>query len=810
MIGPGMGFCFTQRLSHSIFAAIVLLEMTSSGSIRNATGQETATPVVEPESPAETKPSDDAIKEGHSVHGEVFNEGPRQAAWLMNGCGVVKFPVTTSNAEARNFIEQGVAQLHGFWYFESERSFRQAAMLDPDCATAYWGMAMSNRSNDKRAKGFIAEAVKRKDKVEKREQMLIETFDRFINAKADNDEQKKERADKYVGDLEEILIAFPDDIETKAFLCEYFWSGKRDGLHMASHLSIDAMIQQVLDIEPLHPVHHYRIHLWDSKKPELALKSAAIAGLAAPSIAHMWHMPGHIYSKLHRYHDAVYQQEASARVDHFHMMRDRVLPDQIHNFAHNNEWCIRNMISIGRAHNAEALARNMLSLPRHPKYNSLEKSGSFKYGRDRLINVLRSFEMYETLAALNGTTWLEDTGDADADLSRDRAVGSALTATGDDTSAAVYRDRLQKLLEEEKQKQATAVTQAETKAREAKSDDAAIEKAKKDAESKFKGRIEGFEKATLEIDGRIAAQKGENERALDLFTKASVSSDDLIAAMLRAGRTDDALKKAEENVKSNPGEVRALGSQIEAMYAAGRKDDAKSVFEQLRKVSSTVDLDVAPIMRLAPMAAEFGYPADWRLPHDVPADIGTRPNLDSLGPFRWSPRDAPEWALPDSDGKPRSLSDYQGSPVIVVFYLGYGCLHCAEQLQAIAKKSGDIRAAGFEVIAISTDEQINLKRACESLENEFPFPLVADPEMKIFREYRCYDDFEKAALHGTFVIDAHGKIRWQDISYEPFMDTDFLIKEGRRLISFDSLNPATHAVNATIADDLITVFTSVH
>ncbi len=810
MIGPGMGFCFTQRLSHSIFAAIVLLEMTSSGSIRNATGQETATPVVEPESPAETKPSDDAIKEGHSVHGEVFNEGPRQAAWLMNGCGVVKFPVTTSNAEARNFIEQGVAQLHGFWYFESERSFRQAAMLDPDCATAYWGMAMSNRSNDKRAKGFIAEAVKRKDKVEKREQMLIETFDRFINAKADNDEQKKERADKYVGDLEEILIAFPDDIETKAFLCEYFWSGKRDGLQMASHLSIDAMIQQVLDIEPLHPVHHYRIHLWDSKKPELALKSAAIAGLAAPSIAHMWHMPGHIYSKLHRYHDAVYQQEASARVDHFHMMRDRVLPDQIHNFAHNNEWCIRNMISIGRAHNAEALARNMLSLPRHPKYNSLEKSGSFKYGRDRLINVLRSFEMYETLAALNGTTWLEDTGDADADLSRDRAVGSALTATGDDTSAAVYRDRLQKLLEEEKQKQATAVTQAETKAREAKSDDAAIEKAKKDAESKFKGRIEGFEKATLEIDGRIAAQKGENERALDLFTKASVSSDDLIAAMLRAGRTDDALKKAEENVKSNPGEVRALGSQIEAMYAAGRKDDAKSVFEQLRKVSSTVDLDVAPIMRLAPMAAEFGYPADWRLPHDVPADIGTRPNLDSLGPFRWSPRDAPEWALPDSDGKPRSLSDYQGSPVIVVFYLGYGCLHCAEQLQAIAKKSGDIRAAGFEVIAISTDEQINLKRACESLENEFPFPLVADPEMKIFRDYRCYDDFEKAAMHGTFVIDAHGKIRWQDISYEPFMDTDFLIKEGRRLISFDSLNPATHAVNATIADDLITVFTSVH
>ncbi len=795
--------CFAHRL-FCWHLAVALVAINAIGAQRLATAQEAAPPMVDAGKPVETKPdesklSDDALKEGHSVHGEVFNEGPRQSAYLMDGCGVVKFPVTTSNAEARKFIEQGVAQLHGFWYFESERSFRQAAMLDPDCATAYWGMAMSNRSNDKRAKGFIAEAVNRKDKVEKRERMLIEAFDRFINAKTENDDQKQQRADKYVSDLEDILIEFPDDIETKAFLCEYFWSGKRDGLHMASNLSIDAMIQQVLDVEPLHPVHHYRIHLWDSKKPELALKSSALGGLASPSIAHMWHMPGHIYSKLHRYHDAVYQQEASARVDHFHMMHDRVLPDQIHNFAHNNEWCIRNMISIGRAHDAENLARNMLSLPRHPKYNSLAKSGSFKYGRDRLINVLQSFEMYETLAALHGTTWLEDTGDADEDLRRDQAVGSALAAIGDNTNAAVFRDRLQKLLDEEKQKQLTAVAEAESKAREAKSDDKAIETAKKDAENKFKGRIEGLEKATFEIDARIAARQGEHEKALDLFTKASVSSDDMISAMLRAGKTEDALKKTAENVKSNPGEVRALGSQIEAFYAAGKKDESKSAFEQLRKISSTIDLDVAPMMRLAPIAAEFGYAADWRLPQEVPADIGTRPDLDSLGSFRWSPRNAPEWALPDPDGKTRSLSDYHGRPVIFVFYLGYGCLHCAEQLQAIAKKHEAIRAAGFEVVAVSTDQQENLKRACENLETVFPFPLVADPEMTVFREYRCYDDFEKAALHGTFLIDARGDIRWQDISYEPFMDTEFLIREGQRLISFDHLYPATQVLNATTA-----------
>src|SRR5690242_2200721 len=81
---------------------------------------------------------------GHSMNGEAFNEGPRQAAVLMEGTGSVHFPITTKNELAQKFFEQGVGQLHGFWYWEAERSFRQAAALDPDCAIAYWGMGMAN------------------------------------------------------------------------------------------------------------------------------------------------------------------------------------------------------------------------------------------------------------------------------------------------------------------------------------------------------------------------------------------------------------------------------------------------------------------------------------------------------------------------------------------------------------------------------------------------------------------------------------------------------------------------------------------
>ena len=69
---------------------------------------------------------------GHSHHGEVFDEGPRQQAYLMTGMPKIHFPVTTKSTEAQAFFEQGVGQLHGFWYYEAERSFRQAALLDKD------------------------------------------------------------------------------------------------------------------------------------------------------------------------------------------------------------------------------------------------------------------------------------------------------------------------------------------------------------------------------------------------------------------------------------------------------------------------------------------------------------------------------------------------------------------------------------------------------------------------------------------------------------------------------------------------------
>lgn len=64
-----------------------------------------------------------------------------------------------------------------------------------------------------------------------------------------------------------------------------------------------------------------------------------------------------------------------------------------------------------------------------------------------------------------------------------------------------------------------------------------------------------------------------------------------------------------------------------------------------------------------------------------------------------------------------------------------------------------------------------------------PFPLLADPELAAFRAWHCHDDFEAMPLHGTFLVDADGAVRWQDVSFEPFTQIDWLLQEARRLLA---------------------------
>jgi peroxiredoxin/sugar lactone lactonase YvrE len=738
--------------------------------------------------PAEAKPEEKKPEEkatpngplpGHSQHGEVFNEGPRQKAYLMPGMPKIIFPVTTKNPEATAFVLQGIGQVHGFWYYEAERSFRQAAALDKDCAIAYWGMALANMDNSTRAKKFMAECIKRKANAGEHEVLYIDALDAYL--KADNN-KKKERNEAYTKALEKILYKFPNDLEARSLLGLQLWKNRDAGLSIPSFLAVDALHDQVFLKNPLHPAHHYRIHLWDNERAENALASAALCGQSSPGIAHMWHMPGHIYSKVRRYDDACYQQEASARVDHAHMMRDRVLPDQIHNFAHNNEWFIRNLIHTGRMRDAIDLAKNMVSLPRHPKYNTLDK-GSASLGRSRLWDSLTKFELWDELLALTETPYLDLTDKETEQQKRQRLMIMALYRKGEILHADALHAMVQQQYDDLLADQEKAVAAAETKAKDEKKNEADIKKAVEAAKKTFEGKLNPLKKQVEEFQGHQAVANGDFKAGLEFLKKAGNQDAGYLAWLqLKTGNADEAIKAAVAHVGSHKNEVLPLLQLTEIQHAAGKLEDAKKTFAELREISGQIDMTAPAFQRFAPIAKELGQEGDWRIVKAPQPDTGNRPTLDSLGPFRWAPSLANDWHLKDANGKDHSLTDYRGKPVIVLFFLGSGCLHCAEQIKEFGKVNSQFAAAGINIVAISSDDVGGLKTSVENYGEPLPFQLLADAKLDAFHAYRCFDDFENLTLHGTFLIDGQGLVRWQDIGFEPFKDTKFLLGESQRLL----------------------------
>jgi peroxiredoxin len=726
---------------------------------------------------------------GHSMNGEAFDEGPRQAAVLMPGTGDVHFPITTKSELAQKFFDQGVGQLHGFWYFEAERSFRQAAALDPECAITYWGMAMANTNNPQRAAKFIKEATKRKDQASRREQLWIASLADYY---ADSKKDEKVRREAVISALEDLTFEFPDDLEAKAFLVLEIWEGKSHGIPFSSRRALDALAQEVLAVNPMHPgINHYRIHLWNGANGDKrALDSAALCGQSAPGIAHMWHMSGHTFSNLKRYADAAWQQEASARVDHAYMIARQVLPDQIHNFAHNNDWLVKDLEYIGRVHDAVDLAKNMVELPRLGS-----KSGkSFKMGRERLQETLLRFELWDELAALDGTMYLAAENGAEMEPASLAALGAAFFRTGDRTRGEARVADLEAIVKKRRTARAAAGMAAERKAESEKKNKDEIAKAKATATRQATFPVKEAEAALAELGVYQALAAGNLEDAATAQVNATgLSSERRARLSLELGDEAEAERHARDVAKTNDGQAPALATCAEVLWRIGKKDDALATFKKLRELSAQLDLDVPLFARLTPLAQALQLPADWRVPLQFSSDSGTRPSLASLGPFRWHPSPAPAWRLPDKDAQPLALADFTGQPVLVVFYLGSGCASCIEQLNVFAPMAQQFKDAGISIVAIGTEAPGDLAKTFAKAKAPagFPFPILADPEFRAFQAYGAFDDFEHFPLHGAFLIDGAGLVRWQDIGYEPFRDAQWLLGESKRLLSLPASTPAT-------------------
>ena len=146
----------------------------------------------------------------------------------------------------------------------------------------------------------------------------------------------------------------------------------------------------------------------------------------------------------------------------------------------------------------------------------------------------------------------------------------------------------------------------------------------------------------------------------------------------------------------------------------------------------------------------------------------------------------PNITVKDIQGQDLNLYSVQ-RPTLVVFYLGFGCLHCVEQLKAISPKAEEIRKSGIDLVAVSSENVEQIQTALKNYDKPLDIALHTDQDLTAFKAMRCFDDFEKQPLHGLFLIlpakdGGAPRVCWQDIGFEPFMEIDFVLDEAGRAI----------------------------
>jgi peroxiredoxin len=437
-------------------------------------------------------------------------------------------------------------------------------------------------------------------------------------------------------------------------------------------------------------------------------------------------------------------------------------------------------VYLGRADEAVALAKNLIELPRIPRGKTggnvagqdwARDGSSFAEGRRRLIWTLFTLELFDTAAELAGTPYLASIGDEREDVEITRLTGLAAFATGDILGGLRKLVALHERENDLQKKRDAAVADAEKKNREANKSADEIARAREQAGQNFNDRLTRVREAAAELGVAEKLAAGDPAAAKSRLPELRGVPDTRLASYhVAVGDFARALELAQKAVAEAPGQ----------WMPAHRHTD---VLEQALARARTEGWDVWDGWDTKAREAELATARDLVAAAQKPSSLAGRPPLDTLGPAHWSPFPAPAWSLNGLDGHSRSSADLAGQPYVLVFFLGHECTHCMEQLNALAPQASAFASAGLPLHAVSLDSAEGLKATLAKDGATFPFPLFSDEKLDAFRAFRAYDDFEGQPLHGVFVVDGRGLVRWQHISFEPFMKPEFLLEEAKRLLA---------------------------
>jgi tetratricopeptide (TPR) repeat protein len=486
--------------------------------------------------------------------------------------GAVHFPISCRSGVQEQF-ERAVAMLHSFFYPEHVKAFEAIIAADPDCAMAYWGLAIGQRPNPL-VPPWATENLKRGLDAVQKGKALAKTeregdwLTALEQAYAGYDTvPTTTRSERYEQAMERLARRYPDDKEAAIFyalaLLEAVDHGDKT---YARQIKAGAILESIDRVQPDHPgLAHYIIHAYDFEP--LAPRGVSAAdkyAKVAPSAPHAQHMPSHIYSILGRWEDSIRSNQAAVKA--------------------SREYAARN--APGTTFSQEPHAQDFMA------YAYLQL-GQNREAR-RVIDELAPITKFS-----GGRTYGRDTGQA-APASRfvlERAAWSEALTLPVRTDAYAYAQAMPRFVR--------AVGAAKLgKLDMAKEEIAHLQALSKAAENSYWS--EQVHALVLAASGWQARAEGRNDEALKLMraaadledsTEKHVSMENRLYPMremlgdllLETSQPALALQAYEASLHAAPNRLRGFYSAARAAKAAGDSATARKYFEKLAALARNAD-----------------------------------------------------------------------------------------------------------------------------------------------------------------------------------------------------------------------------
>jgi hypothetical protein len=498
------------------------------------------------------------------------------AAWAQE-LGRVHFQ-TSCTPQAQEKFDRGLAMVHSFVYPDSVQAFTDVAAADPQCAIAYWGIAISHRPNPLILPLAAAVLKNGWEAVEKgkaigakteRERDWLAAIELYYKDYDKVDQTTRGLA--YEKAMEQLMQKYPGDPEAAAF---YALALNETALHSdktyAKQLKAGAILEKILATQPNHPgALHYLIHSYDyTPLARRGLNAANKYAEVAPAAQHALHMPAHTYSMLGLWAQSVEsntKSRASAQAQAARLWPGATHPSE----PHHVDFMEYALLQLGQEQPAKQLRDDN---------NAIQKLG---------IDLLGGYTGLAAIPArfaLERQAWkeaaaLEPRGSqfpqAQAITYFARAIGSA--RSGDLAAAQQGVDKLKELRATlEKANQSYWAEQVEVQIL---------------AASAWISHAKGQKEEALKFMRAAADLEDNSEKHIAMENRLYPMRELLGDLLLEQQQPAQALNEYETSFQSTPNRLRGLYGAAKAAEGAKQQDKATTYYRKLVELTKDADTD---------------------------------------------------------------------------------------------------------------------------------------------------------------------------------------------------------------------------